>query len=211
MYKYKNKSGYILIRVNEHPRAYNGFVLEHIVVMEKYLNSFLPKGAVVHHRNKIKNDNRIENLLLMRSQQDHFALHRAMDAGDKLIVQAFELWSYEFMYDVKYNNKKSPENNTSVNIKKTFVDKIVDKDSLTLKEELFQELRSERLRLSKEFEVPAYIICHDSTLLEMVEKLPANEFELRRIFGIGPFKLERYGNQFIKIIRRYINYFDIAS
>jgi hypothetical protein len=62
--KYKdNHSGYIYIYNPSHPFTKNGrYVLEHRLVMEKFIGRYLRANEIIHHRNKIKDDNRIENL-----------------------------------------------------------------------------------------------------------------------------------------------------
>ncbi len=95
--KYKTKAGYVRVFKSDHPRAYKGQVSEHVIVMENYLGRPLPKGTVVHHINRIRSDNRVENLLLLRNEDDHRALHRAMRSGNTDVVRAFEDWSREFM------------------------------------------------------------------------------------------------------------------
>ncbi len=75
-------SKYKWIMAPEHPRA-NGskVVMEQIIIMEKHLGRFLTKEEVVHHRNEIKTDNRIENLQLFANKAEHMRYH-AMNSPD---------------------------------------------------------------------------------------------------------------------------------
>lgn len=93
--------GYIRVHDEDHPKSWYGTVHEHVVVMEAYIGRPLPPGTEVHHRNEDRKDNRIENLLLMRSKKDHWALHRAMEAGNEKLVLGFENWSRDFMEKLK--------------------------------------------------------------------------------------------------------------
>lgn len=60
----KTKRGYVIIRTA------NGWEYEHRFVWSKHHGS-IPDGAIVHHRNGIKSDNRIENLEVVRSSSEH--------------------------------------------------------------------------------------------------------------------------------------------
>lgn len=60
--RHKNRAGYVLIHSPLHPNRMGKYMFEHRLVVEKYLGRYLTKNEFVHHRNGIKDDNRIENL-----------------------------------------------------------------------------------------------------------------------------------------------------
>ena len=70
-------------------------------------------------------------------------------------------------------------------------------------QELWEELRECRKYLAEEYNVPPYVIFHDATLKEMIDSLPQSASEFLRIGGGGDSKLEKYGADFLEIIRRY--------
>lgn len=73
----KNVRGYILVHRPTHPNANcEGYVMEHKLIVEKYLGFFLNKEHVVHHINNDISDNRIENLLLFKNQSRHQKFHQ---------------------------------------------------------------------------------------------------------------------------------------
>ncbi len=69
---------------------------------------------------------------------------------------------------------------------------------------LFERLRILRKRLADEQEVPPYIIFSDKTLHEMCRRYPSALREIATISGVGDAKLERYGDEFMKEIKTYL-------
>jgi len=70
-------------------------------------------------------------------------------------------------------------------------------------DELFEELRSLRMQLARERDVPAYIVFNDATLLDMAATMPSNRQELLAISGVGAKKIETYGDEFLGAIRAW--------
>lgn len=110
MRKSIDSDGYVRVDVDAHPRVYRGQVFEHVLVMEEHLGCLLPRSAVVHHRNRNRSDNRIENLMLMRCDEDHWALHRAIDRGDDVLVAAFEESSRKLMAKMRVPSQNHESN-----------------------------------------------------------------------------------------------------
>ncbi|MGZ6728612.1 MAG: ATP-dependent helicase [Gaiellaceae bacterium] len=56
-------------------------------------------------------------------------------------------------------------------------------------------LKRWRLQRSKSDEIPAYVVFHNSTLAEIAARRPTTIAELASVPGVGPAKLERYGDE----------------
>ena len=66
---------------------------------------------------------------------------------------------------------------------------------------LFIKLAGLRTKLAAAEKVPPYMVFNNKTLLEMVERLPADLQELSAVSGVGQSKLEKYGTQFLEVIK----------
>lgn len=67
-------------------------------------------------------------------------------------------------------------------------------------EKLFERLRTLRLILAKEEQVPPYIVFSDKTLIHMCREKPSNESGMLRISGVGEFKVKKYGKRFLEVL-----------
>jgi ATP-dependent DNA helicase RecQ len=69
--------------------------------------------------------------------------------------------------------------------------------------ELFDRLRDVRLKFARERGVPPYVIFHDSTLRDMVERKPRTLAELHHVYGVGSRKAADFGDAFLDAIRTF--------
>lgn len=72
----KSSTGYIMIHQPAHPASTKtGYVPEHRLIMEKKLGRYLSGIEVIHHINGKRDDNRLENLMLFKSNSEHHKYH----------------------------------------------------------------------------------------------------------------------------------------
>jgi ATP-dependent DNA helicase RecQ len=69
--------------------------------------------------------------------------------------------------------------------------------------ELFDVRREVRLRRARERGVPPYVIFHDTTLRDMVERRPKTIGDLHEIYGVGAKKAADFGDAFLDAIRTF--------
>jgi len=92
----KTKDGYILLW-----KSANKTILEHRAIMEEYLGRELSPREIIHHINGIKDDNRIENLLLI-TQSEHCRLEKYLiDLWFKAHKDTAEKISRDFIKELR--------------------------------------------------------------------------------------------------------------
>jgi len=68
---------------------------------------------------------------------------------------------------------------------------------------LFAALRTLRGELARRDGVPAYVVFPDKTLAEIATRRPRSLAALADVRGVGPTKLDRYGEQFLAAVRTH--------
>jgi len=76
--------------------------------------------------------------------------------------------------------------------------------SSTVDEELFEILKDLRKKISKQKNLPPFVIFQDTSLEDMCIQYPITMNELQNISGVGVGKAQRYGKEFIEIIKAYV-------
>ena len=92
---------------------------------------------------------------------------------------------------------KGRASNGSARSGRRFADEVEDKEA-------WEALRVCRKALADEKGVPPYVIFHDSTLFEILEKQPSSLSDMADISGVGAAKLERYGDQFLAALKPFL-------
>ena len=70
--------------------------------------------------------------------------------------------------------------------------------------ELFNMLKDLRKTLAKKLNLPPYVIFQDPSLADMSIQYPIDLEELQKIQGVGQGKAQRYGKEFVALIRKYV-------
>ena len=83
--KHLNYKGYVMIMSKGHPRAdRDGYVREHIIIMEKKIGRYLTENEIVHHKDRVRNNNTSDNLEL-KSKKEHDLIRKGIPYGPRIL------------------------------------------------------------------------------------------------------------------------------
>lgn len=120
------------------------------------------------------------------------------EAGAKVLYGHEKAMLVVIKREEKTVKKKKKEMPPSILPKGTFPFSEEEKDK-----ELFEDLRMLRKRLADQQAIPAYIVLSDKTLHLLVAQRPTTIEEFGLVNGIGDYKKERYGKEFVEIIKKH--------
>lgn len=120
------------------------------------------------------------------------------EAGAKVLYGHEKAMLVVIKREEKTVKKKKKEMPPSILPKGTFPISEEEKDK-----ELFEDLRMLRKRLADQQAIPAYIVLSDKTLHLLVAQRPTTIEEFGLVNGIGDYKKERYGKEFVEIIKKH--------
>jgi ATP-dependent DNA helicase RecQ len=78
-----------------------------------------------------------------------------------------------------------------------------DGASPEMSQELFDHLRAVRREIAHSIGMPPYIVCNDATLEEMASARPRTAAELLDVKGMGPKKVDSFGDRFLRAIAEF--------
>jgi len=81
--------------------------------------------------------------------------------------------------------------------------KRISEETIRARGSLREALRKTRLNIARRFDKPAFMVFHDSVLDSLVERLPCNTTELRKVSGFGPKNSPILGPMLLPTIRAY--------
>ncbi|MGM0600663.1 MAG: HRDC domain-containing protein, partial [Candidatus Rifleibacteriota bacterium] len=130
---------------------------------------------------------------------------------DQLIVQGF-LLATEGQYPllkVTQSGLELCKGNASVRLGLPIIKKVSRKKRRSTSSEalsdtdaqIFEQLRKLRLLIARKLSLPPYMVFADSTLISMAALKPEDIHSLRQIKGVGDQKRDRYGKQFLEVLK----------
>ena len=69
---------------------------------------------------------------------------------------------------------------------------------------LYERLRKLRTAIAMEAGIPAFMVFSNATLMDMARRKPLDMDRMLRVSGVGQVKAERYGQEFLEEIRRWM-------
>lgn len=81
---------------------------------------------------------------------------------------------------------------------------LIAEDFKAYDEDLYEKLKKLRKQIANAKNVPPYVILQDPSLEEMALKYPLTLKELQNIKGVGAGQVQKYGQQFLEVIRKHV-------
>ena len=126
---------------------------------------------------------------LIQKEIENYGLLKLTAKGHEFLEEPYSIL---LIQDHEYNEE---DDDTEIN----FVGK-----TSTVDDELFEILKDLRKKISKQKNLPPFVIFQDTSLEDMCIQYPITMNEMQNISGVGAGKAQRYGKEFINIIKAYV-------
>lgn len=125
------------------------------------------------------------------------------EAGKKVLFGKERAQLVVIKREESYGKKGSAKENKTASPAPLFTPTVFENED----EGLFEALRQLRKKLADQLAIPAYIVLSDKTLHLLALKKPGDMEAFGEISGIGEFKKEKYGKDFLAVINEYLGRF----
>lgn len=122
------------------------------------------------------------------------------EAGKKVLFGKERAQLVVIKREESYGKKGSAKENKTASPASLFTPTVFENED----EGLFEALRQLRKKLADQLAIPAYIVLSDKTLHLLALKKPGDMEAFGEISGIGEFKKEKYGKDFLAVINEYL-------
>ena len=122
------------------------------------------------------------------------------EAGKKVLFGKERAQLVVIKREESYGKKGSAKENKTASPAPLFPPTVFENED----EGLFEALRQLRKKLADQLAIPAYIVLSDKTLHLLALKKPGDMEAFGEISGIGEFKKEKYGKDFLTVINEYL-------
>lgn len=122
------------------------------------------------------------------------------EAGKKVLFGKERAQLVVIKREESYGKKGSAKENKTASPTPLFTPTVFEDED----EGLFEVLRQLRKKLADQLAIPAYIVLSDKTLHLLALKKPGDMEAFGEISGIGEFKKEKYGKDFLTVINEYL-------
>lgn len=122
------------------------------------------------------------------------------EAGKKVLFGKERAQLVVIKREESYGKKGSAKENKTASPTPLFTQTVFENED----EGLFEALRQLRKKLADQLAIPAYIVLSDKTLHLLALKKPGDMEAFGEISGIGEFKKEKYGKDFLAVINEYL-------
>lgn len=140
----------------------------------KFWNSVIRQALVAH---------------LLQKDIENYGLLRLTPKGHEYLENPH---SFMISEDHEYNDEEEDEFSMSGG------------RTSTVDTELFNILKDLRKKISKQKSIPPFVIFQDNSLEDMAIQYPITHEELQNIVGVGAGKAQRYGKEFLELIKAYV-------
>ncbi len=158
-------------------------------------------------------DEEIKNQVIRADQLVDFIRNTCENStSPELSDKDFQNWAQFYLYlnqenktDYlkKYEIYKIPQNNEGMRTRKFSENNRAILPAPERRESLIKDLRVYRWNTSQAEGIKPYFVFNDRQMMDLIDKFPRNEQELKCVSGFGEVKVKKYGGQILAILNRY--------